>query len=167
MAKRNNPQPGEGAVPTPADSPTPVVRTPEGAAGVDSPLALLSAMAVSTRFAGPLPPPEVLKQYNEAVPDAAERILRMAEQQAAHRQKLEAKVVDSDIWKSYAGVIGAFVIVMAGFVTAYFIAPHLGWQGVAGAVGLPIAGVVWTFIHGTNSRRQERANRTAALTPPK
>ena len=40
----------------------------------------------SSLFAGPLPPPEILEQYNRLVPDAAERILTMAETQAAHRR---------------------------------------------------------------------------------
>jgi uncharacterized membrane protein len=38
---------------------------------------------------GPLPPPEDLAKYNMIVPDAAERILRMAEKQQAHRMELE------------------------------------------------------------------------------
>jgi uncharacterized membrane protein len=42
---------------------------------------------------GPLPHPAVLKQYDDVVPGAAERIMRMAEQQAQHRQDLEAHVI--------------------------------------------------------------------------
>ena len=130
---------------------------------------MAAAVSLSATFsAGPLPPPEVLRQYNDAVPDAAERILKMAEQQAAHRQQLEAKVVTSDIWKSYAGVVGAFVIVIAALVTAGLVAPHAGWQGAVAIAGPTMAAVAGAFIYGTNSRRQERgANRATALNPPK
>ena len=31
-------------------------------------------------FAGPLPPPQVLEKYNQTVPDAANRIIKMAEE---------------------------------------------------------------------------------------
>lgn len=40
-------------------------------------------------FAGPLPPPQVLRAYREAIPDAPERILDMAEAQARHRMRMD------------------------------------------------------------------------------
>lgn len=124
---------------------------------------LAASMAVSTTFSGPLPPPEVLKEYNEAVPDAAERILRMAEGQTAHRQNLETKVVTSDIWKSYAGVVAAFVIVITALVVGGWVAAIGQWQAAIAIAGLPTAAIVWAFIHGTNSRRQEREGRVQSL----
>jgi uncharacterized membrane protein len=39
------------------------------------------ALLMAQSWKGPLPPPEVLKGYNEAIPDGAERILKMAENQ--------------------------------------------------------------------------------------
>lgn len=167
MAKRSNPQTAKPSEPAGIEK-SPPVSVPLPPEPTVEQARLLAAVSLSATFsAGPLPPPDVLKEYNEAVPDAAERILRMAEQQAAHRQKLEAKVVDSDIWKSYAGVVGAFVIVIAALVTAGLVAPHAGWPGAAAIAGPTITAVVVAFIYGTNSRRQERANRVAALTPPK
>ena len=53
---------------------------------------------------GPLPHPAVLKQYNDVVPGAAERIMRMAEQQAIHRQDLEAHIIRTDTLKSLLGM---------------------------------------------------------------
>jgi len=44
---------------------------------------------VAQQFQGPLPPPALLKQYEENFPGAAERIFKMAEKQAEHRQTLE------------------------------------------------------------------------------
>jgi uncharacterized membrane protein len=88
----------------------------------------------------------------------------MAEQQATHRQSQESKVVDSDIRKSYMGIGGAFAIVVLALLAAWLIAPHAGWQGAAAVVGPTMAAMVWAFIHGTNSRRQEREGRVQALT---
>ena len=41
-------------------------------------------------YAGPIPPPAMLKEFNEIIPDGANRILKMAEVQVAHRHSLEA-----------------------------------------------------------------------------
>lgn len=48
---------------------------------------------VTQQFSGPVPHPDILRQYNLIVPDAAERILRMAEQDAAHVHKIEAAAI--------------------------------------------------------------------------
>ena len=42
-------------------------------------------------FSGPLPPPHILAQYNDALPDGAERIVRLTENQTEHRQRLETR----------------------------------------------------------------------------
>ena len=63
-------------------------------------------------FSGPLPPPDLLVKYNTAVPDAAERILRMAEAQSAHRQDIERRVVKSNTLNQTLGTIFGFIIAM-------------------------------------------------------
>ena len=63
-------------------------------------------------FSGPLPPPDVLKAYNEAHPDAADRILRMAEQQGEHRQRAASK----DQSTAARGQVFGFVIAMTALV---------------------------------------------------
>jgi uncharacterized membrane protein len=57
-----------------------------------------------------LPPPAVLTKYNEAVPNAAERILAMAGKQSEHRQRLEARVIASNTFNQTLGSIFAFVL---------------------------------------------------------
>lgn len=168
MPKRSSPQSRKQNKLVPVSKkPVSAATTPDQATGVESPVAMLSTMAVSTRFAGPLPPPEILKQYNDAVPDAAERILRMAEQQATHRQQLEAQVVTSDIRKSYIGIVCAFLLAATAIVTGG-LAVHAGhgWSSAAAIVGLPMAAIVGAFIYGTNSRREERTSRVKALAQP-
>lgn len=58
----------------------------------------------SVTFCGPLPPPEILQQYNEILPGAANRIITMAEEQSSHRRILESKVINSDIINSRLGL---------------------------------------------------------------
>lgn len=64
----------------------------------------------ASQFSGPLPPPEILIKYNDAVPDAAERILSMAEREAAHRHAKENKQTETDSRDSLLGIIFAFVL---------------------------------------------------------
>src|SRR5437868_4554614 len=42
-----------------------------------------------TQYRGPLPPPEMLAEYDRHIPGLAERIVRSWEQQSGHRQTLE------------------------------------------------------------------------------
>ena len=51
----------------------------------------------ATRYSGPLPPPELLRGYNEIHPDFADRIFANWEKETAHRHALEEKAVASEI----------------------------------------------------------------------
>lgn len=44
---------------------------------------------VAAGWAGPLPPPGALAQFNEIIPDGAERIMVMTEKEQAHRHKMD------------------------------------------------------------------------------
>lgn len=46
---------------------------------------------------GPLPHPEVLRQYDQLSPGAADRIITMAEGEAAHRRQMERQQLESDV----------------------------------------------------------------------
>lgn len=73
-------------------------------------------------FSGPIPPPQILKGYNELVPDAAERILKMAEKQADHRIELEKKVIVEQQRQSARGQkIAAVLAVLLVFAAVYAI----------------------------------------------
>jgi uncharacterized membrane protein len=73
------------------------------------------------RFSGPLPPPEMLVQYNEAFPGCAERIVKMAEEQSAHRRTQEAKVIDANVKREGRGSWFALIIALAGMGIAGFL----------------------------------------------
>jgi uncharacterized membrane protein len=114
---------------------------------------------VQQQFSGPLPPPEMLERYGEAVDGGAERIMVMAEQQSEHRRKLEARALQTDSRNSLLGVICAFLlglatVAMGGIVV---LKGH-SWPGtVIGSAGL--VGLVSVFIYGTKERRKERESK--------
>jgi uncharacterized membrane protein len=117
----------------------------------------------STSFSGPLPPPQTLAQYNSAFPDAAERIMKMAETQSAHRQSLEKARVHADIHNEKLGQWFAFILALVVFIGGVL----LVWQGknIAGITLLiaEIATLVGLFIYGKESKRRELERRRQEL----
>lgn len=111
---------------------------------------------IRAEFSGPLPPPGLLAQYDEVVPGAAERMLKMAESQSAHRQSMESITVKGDSHRSWAGLVFGGIVALTGFAAAAYLA-YLGyaWQGVW-VGGLDITGIVGVFVYGSQTRRQER-----------
>ena len=111
------------------------------------------------QYSGPIPPPAMLEQYDRVVPCAAARILKMAEDQSAHRQELEKKAIRSDVRNSLLGIIAAFVITLSAFGVVVFTVQK-GQAIPATILGSGvIVGLASAFIYGTNSRKQERANK--------
>jgi len=109
-----------------------------------------------TSFSGPLPSPETLKKFDEVIPGAAERIIKMAEGQFEHRTELERKVINSDIERSKWGQILGFVIAIVGLVCAVIISIY-GSQIGGAALGLgTLASLVGVFMYGSRSRTKER-----------
>ncbi|MBK2542600.1 DUF2335 domain-containing protein [Klebsiella quasipneumoniae] len=54
-------------------------------------------------FQGPLPPPYLLRGYQEILPDAPERIFQLTEREFAHRHKMEEKALDGAINRDKRG----------------------------------------------------------------
>jgi len=58
---------------------------------------------------GPLPRPDDFEKYERVLPGAADRILKLAENQATHRQGLERRALTGDIVKSMMGTVLAYI----------------------------------------------------------
>ena len=107
-------------------------------------------------FSGPLPPPAVLKEFNQIVPGAAGRIIKMAEGQFTHRTEIEKKVIDSDISRSKWGQVLGFIIAILGLLVSLI--TILRGQEVSGSIigGGTLVSLVSVFMYGTKSRKKER-----------
>jgi uncharacterized membrane protein len=107
-------------------------------------------------YNGLLPGPNVLRQYNDIEPGTANRIILMAEQQAAHLQLLEKKTVYSGARDSLLGVVFAFILGM--FIIDSVTIVILNGHSVSGTIlcTTGISTLVGTFIYGTLSSRKER-----------
>lgn len=61
-------------------------------------------------FSGPLPPPDVVRQYNEISPGAADKIFEAFEKQNNHRIEIEKKIVNDSVFRAKTGQFMAFII---------------------------------------------------------
>ena len=120
-------------------------------------------ISIASSFSGPLPPPNILIGYNEAVPDGAERVIALAERQAAHRMALERAVVDADIKRSNRGLAAGLTVALAG-LGASFLMVNSGHDTAGIVMGsLDLGSLVAVFVYGTVSRRSERQDRRKIL----
>jgi uncharacterized membrane protein len=123
----------------------------------------LVATTFGLSFSGPLPPPQTLAQYNQAFSGAAERIVKMAEDQSIHRQSLENARVHADITNEQRGQVLAFIIALVVFLGGLAII----WQGksVAGLTLIlaEIATLAGLFIYGKESKTRELERRRQDL----
>lgn len=108
---------------------------------------------------GPLPPADMLAEYDRVVPGLAERIIRMAERplemgeaQMHHRQQLENKVIRSDILRSWAGLVVATflsLIVLGGGIFLAYKGKELAGLG---SVLVGVAGLAAVFYKAKGAR---------------
>jgi uncharacterized membrane protein len=119
---------------------------------------------IRAMFTGPIPPPDLVQEYENALPGLADRIVRMAEAEAEHRRRMEAaaleadlqstnRLVDAHIKETHRGQNFALIIAVIGLIcgtiTAILGAPLAG--ALLGVGGL--AAIVTAFLQG---RKQEQ-----------
>src|SRR5262249_40551119 len=73
---------------------------------------------------GPLPRFEDFERYNRVLRGAADRILRMAEKQAAHRQDLESRALKGDLMKAMMGTVLAHITFGGSMFGAVYLLMH-------------------------------------------
>lgn len=104
---------------------------------VDRPGAeVVQVRGVVRHYQGPLPPPAMLRGYEEVVPGSGERIIAMAERQAAHRQRIESR-------GQLFGFSLAASAIAGGFLSAAVGLPLVGVSGVILAVATLSGFFIW------------------------
>lgn len=112
--------------------------------------AIIQHASIIETYSGPLPPPDDLKKYNEAAPDAAERIIKMAENEQQHRHDKEKKAIDISAkferQGQWFGFIISIVSLIGGFIMIYFDKTGIGTLfGVGG-----ISSLIFPFFRKNN-----------------
>ena len=106
----------------------------------------ITTLVEQSFFTGPLPPPDLFRQYEEIHPGSADRILKLAEKE----QSIREKVVDSGSFIGKLQVSGSIIVhivLVLGFITGGIYYAEIG-QPRAGVVlgGLGIAPIVLRII---------------------
>ena len=124
-----------------------------------------AAITTTHAWSGPLPPPEALARFQQIVPNGAERILHMAEQEQLHRisteqmaqqagirnaqATLEANIKNSEqsLAQTKRGQVAGTLVSISAIVSAVVSAYLNAHPAVSVAlVGVPILGIVKALI---------------------
>ncbi|WP_458424591.1 DUF2335 domain-containing protein [Methylorubrum extorquens] len=108
---------------------------------------------------GPLPPPAVIEEFRDLVPDAPERIFRQWEGESEHRRAYEKTALEASIRRDLIGQLSATLFALSALAVAVF-ALWMGEPWVAGVIGGgTIASVVGAFLYRRGpDRMKDEAN---------
>lgn len=108
------------------------------------------------QYSGPIPPPAMLGEYDKIVPGAADRMLKMAELQEAHRHSLEKAHVHGNLISQYVGQVSGLLIGLAGIGSGTFLLYSGRSLEGFGAMFGPLAGLAAVFLIGRWRQERER-----------
>lgn len=114
----------------------------------DQRVEVMEIIGHSEMYAGPIPHPDHLQRYEAIVPGSADRLIKMAENQSAHRQCEEAKVNDAIIKSRTRGQYFGFILVLVALIGGFALI-------LSGKVGIGTATIIGSaatlalaFIYG-------------------
>lgn len=91
-------------------------------------------------YSGPIPHPQLLKEFNDVIPNGADRIMTMAEKQSEHRISLEEKLVNANNRDSLLGVVfGGVIALLIVLGTIFLIYTNKDIQGFSLLIGSSVA----------------------------
>lgn len=99
-------------------------------------------VTTATAFVGPIPPPDLLAQYEQTLPGLADRLTQIAEQESEHRRGLRRRAIRL----SEMGLAAGFTIAMTALCGGLYLI-HEGRQAEGmGSIILAIASLVLVFL---------------------
>lgn len=111
----------------------------------------------SSSFSGPLPPPDLLAEYEQVLPGLADRIVRMAEDEGAHRRFIQKGFLRLSWW----GLASAFLLTMTGLIGGFF----LIHEGKSPEGMTSIVGALATLLAVYLSRGKKKASAPGTRKP--
>lgn len=103
-------------------------------------------------WSGALPRPEDFGRYAEIVPDAPERILKMAEREQEHRINLESQIVPANNAAGARGQwLGAGISVLAMILAVGVVLLNGPWQVAVALLGVPVLSVARSLVTAIKS----------------
>jgi uncharacterized membrane protein len=113
----------------------------------------------SLTWSAPIPPPEILRGYNEVIDNGAERLFRQFEIEAEHRRDLQLRGQSHNLIVALSGRTAALVFSLSALAVAAY-ALNLGHPVAAAVIGgTAIALVVAAFTGVPGLIRQRMQQR--------
>lgn len=110
-------------------------------------IAVQTQTQTQTTFSGPLPHPDILRAYNQIMPEASKRIFDMAQSAQDHQQQLQQFIVRRHFRAVQLGQIFAFIIGLAAMAAGtWLIYSGKTVAGLASFFG-PITGLAGIYFY--------------------
>ncbi|HEU4559450.1 MAG TPA: DUF2335 domain-containing protein [Longimicrobium sp.] len=122
-------------------------------------------MVARSLFSGPVPPPDLLAEYELIVPGAAKYFFEALERQSLHRQEMERTAFATAIRHERMGMWLAFVIAMVVIASGTFlIHEDKDPQGLS-LIVVTMASLCEVFVYSRAKRRAEGEAKQAEGVP--
>jgi uncharacterized membrane protein len=109
-------------------------------------------------FQGPLPPPHMLEEYNRLIPNGADRLMRLVEGQAKHRQTQEERLIRAQTSLPSRGQWIGFLLCLIFGAIGWDLAKN-GHDWVAGILfTTTIIGLIVVFVLGRSPQEGPKAS---------
>lgn len=113
----------------------------------------------------PLPEPSELAVYNQIIPNGADRIMKMAEAQTAHRIEIEKTVIYSQKNQAFRGQVFGLIVGLGGLSLATFAAMN-GHDWFGGAIGSgTLVSLVYVFVQSREKQEEELGEKRQQIQP--
>lgn len=112
-------------------------------------------VAQHASYEGPIPPPEIFRQYGEIIPNAPERILKVFEEDSKHVRDIEMGALNAQKADNKRIHWMAWSLVMTGFILSAVFA-YMNKDLLAGAIlTTTIGAIAYSFLNGEKDKTSE------------
>lgn len=117
--------------------------------------AVIRKIQMMCAYSGPLPPPEMLERYGKIIPNAPERILKMAERQSEHRIELEKVVIKGNSRRENQGLQYGFTICLVTILGGIFLIYNNKNSAGLVAILAPLGILAASFLHSKHAKTKK------------
>lgn len=108
----------------------------------------------SQQWSGPLPPPAALAHFNEIIPNGADRIMKMVEEEQAHRISYESAMLSATIQDTKRGHWMGWsisLLAVAGALASIYMNAHP--SVTIALVGVPLISIVHAILKSKSNSK--------------
>ncbi|HET8638375.1 MAG TPA: DUF2335 domain-containing protein [Acidobacteriaceae bacterium] len=124
------------------------------------------AVRVAASFQGPMPPPAMMRAYDEVVPGLAKQIAESARLEQEHRHRWERRALWNDIFCQSGGLLLGWMVTVGCAVAAFILA----WRGNNWGAGVMFSAtvgmIIRTIVHNGGGKQASLEQEKPANRPP-